>query len=289
MKSSGFEFTIAGTPIRRESFKWRTQFNFAYNTNKITELEVNPNIWNLVRAEGAPMKGYAQRGLFSLQFDGLNPQYGYPTYVGVNGERNEPYIYLQNTTDVKYLKYHGPVDPTFTGGFYNNFSYKAFTLSTLFTFATGNYVRLQPTFSATYSDMNSMSKDMINRWQMPGDERVTNIPAILDKFTADNRIYRPNGSTTDAIYPYNVYNYSDQRVAKGDFIRLKNVAISYELPKTLVSKLRFSTAQISLVGNNIALLYSDKKLNGADPEFFNNGGVAMPIPRQYTLAVKLGF
>lgn len=289
MRSSGFEFTIAGTPVKHEFFKWRTQFNFAYNTNKITELEVNPNIWSLVRAEGAPMQGYAQRGLFSLQFDGLDSRYGYPTYVGVNGARNEPYIYLQNTTDVKYLKYHGPVDPTFTGGFYNNFSYKSFTLSTLFTFATGNYVRLQPTFSATYSDLNSMSKDMINRWQMPGDERMTNIPAILDKFTADNRIYRPDGTTTSAIYPYNVYNYSDQRVAKGDFVRLKNVSLSYELPKSLVSKLRFSNAQISLVGNNIALLYSDKKLNGADPEFFNNGGVAMPIPRQYTLAVKLGF
>ena len=43
-----------------------------------------------------------------------------------------------------------------------------------------------------------------------------------------------------------------------------------------------------IIGNNIALLYSDKKLLGADPEFFNNGGVAMPIPKQYTFSIKLG-
>src|SRR5690606_36652540 len=128
MEAHGFEFTIAGNPINKpDGFRWRTQFNFALNKNKVTELDINPNIWTLVRAEGAAMKGYAQRGLFSVTFDGLDPIYGYPTYIGTDGARNEPYIYLQNTTDVKHLTYHGPVDPTFTGGFYNQFAYKAFT------------------------------------------------------------------------------------------------------------------------------------------------------------------
>lgn len=290
MRAQGFEFTIAGNPINiPQGFKWRTQLNFAHNTNEVTQLEVNPNIWSLVRAEGAPMKGYAQRGLFSVIFDGLDPQYGYPTFIGTDGARKEPYIYFQNTTDIQYLKYHGPVDPTFTGGFYNQFSYKGFTLSTLFTFATGNYVRLQPTYSVSYTDLNSMSKELINRWVFPGDEQYTNIPAVLDEFTLTNRIYRVNGNTTDARYAYNAYNYSDQRVAKGDFVRLKNVSLSYQIPQKIASKLKMSNAQISFVGNNVALLYADSKLNGADPEFFNNGGVAMPIPRQYTLSIKASF
>ncbi|MDQ8004636.1 MAG: SusC/RagA family TonB-linked outer membrane protein [Pedobacter sp.] len=290
MRAQGFEFTIAGNPVNvPKGFKWRTQLNFARNTNEVTELEVNPNIWSLVRAEGAPMKGYAQRGLFSVIFDGLDPQNGYPTFIGTDGSRNEPYIYFQNTTDIQYLKYHGPVDPTFTGGFYNQFSYKGFTLSTLFTFATGNYVRLQPTYSVSYTDLNSMSKELVNRWVFPGDEKYTNIPAVLDAFTLTNRIYRVNGNTTDARYAYNAYNYSDQRVAKGDFVRLKNVSLSYQIPQKIASKLKMSNAQISLVGNNVALLYADSKLNGADPEFFNNGGVAMPIPRQYTLSIKASF
>ncbi len=290
MKAQGFEFTIAGNPINvPNGFRWRTQLNFAHNTNEVTQLDVNPNIWALVRAEGAPMKGYAQRGLFSVVFDGLDPNYGYPTFVGTDGARHEPYIYFQNTTDVKYLKYHGPVDPTFTGGFYNQFAYKNFTLSALFTFAAGNFVRLQPIYAPSYSDLNSMSKEMANRWVMPGDEKYTNIPAVLDAFTMTNRIYRVNGNTTDARYAYNAYNYSDQRVAKGDFVRLKNVSLAYQIPQKISSKLKMSNVQLSLSGNNIALLYADKKLNGADPEFFNNGGVAMPVPKQYTLSIKANF
>lgn len=287
MTAQGIEVTIAGNVIRNpEGLNWRTQFNFGYNENKITKLDVNPNIWTLVRAEGGAMEGYAQRGLFSIQFDGLNPNYGYPTFINEKGE-NDTYLYLQSD-DVDYLHYHGPVDPIFTGGFFNRLSYKGFSLSALFTFAAGNYVRLQPTFAARYTDMISMSKDMVNRWIMPGDETKTNIPALLDLYVANNNVRRNNGSTVSATYPYNAYNYSTERVAKGDFVRFKNISLAYMLPNKMINSWGLSSAQIALVGNNIALLYSDKKLNGADPEFFNNGGVAMPIPRQYTLSIKLG-
>lgn len=288
MRSRGFELTIAGNPIQTQSgFNWRTQFNFGINKNKVTRLDVNQNIWTLVRAEGAAVQGYSQRGLFSLKFDGLDPNYGYPTFIGVDGVKD---VYINLQSEVKdHLVYEGPVDQTFTGGFYNSLRYKSFGFTSLFTFGAGNVVRLQPTYSATYNDMVSISRDMVNRWLMPGDETVTNIPSLIDPVTGGNRIIRANGSATSAIYPYNAYNYSDQRVASGDFIRLKQIQLSYSLPKSLTDKLKMTSAQIALVGNNIALLYSDKKLNGADPEFFNNGGVAMPVPRQYTFSLKVGF
>lgn len=287
MEAKGFELTIAGSPIKNASgFSWRTQFNFGINKNTVTRLDVNQNIWTLVRAEGAAVEGYSQRGLFSIKFDGLDPKYGYPTFIGTEGVKDS-YIYLQSET-IDHLAYHGPVDPTFSGGYYNNFKYKNFGLSTLFTFAAGNYLRLQPTYSDSYTDMNSMSKDMVNRWIMPGDEAITNIPSILDPLSA-KLVLRANGTTVNAAYPYNAYNYSDQRVAKGDFIRLKQVQLTYMLPKNIIERLKMSSMQLALVGNNIALLYSDKKLNGADPEFFNNGGVAMPVPKQYTFSVKIGF
>ncbi|WP_159638471.1 SusC/RagA family TonB-linked outer membrane protein [Sphingobacterium composti Ten et al. 2007 non Yoo et al. 2007] len=289
MKAHGFELTVAGNPIsRQDGFKWRTQFNFGINKNEVTRLDVNQNIWTLVRAEGAPLQGNAQRGLYSLQFDGLNPQYGYPTYIGTFGERNETDIWLQDT-DIDYLKYHGPTDPTFTGGFYNQFSYKNFSLSALFTFAKGNYVRLQPTISDSYDDMTAMSRDIVNRWITPGDEAITNIPAILDRFDSENRIVSSTGKVMSPRYPYNAYNYSTERIAKGDFIRFKNISLRYQLPNSFVERFKVANAQLAFVGNNILLLYSDKKLNGADPEFFNNGGVAMPIPKQYTLSLKVGF
>ena len=45
---------------------------------------------------------------------------------------------------------------------------------------------------------------------------------------------------------------------------------------------------LKLQATNLFLLYADKKLNGQDPEFFNTGGVATPIPRQFTLTLRVG-
>jgi hypothetical protein len=76
-------------------------------------------------------------------------------------------------------------------------------------------------------------------------------------------------------------------VAKGDFVRLKSISLSYNYtPKKVgaVKNLSF-TAAIS----NPYLIYSDKKLQGQDPEFFNAGGVAQPIQEQITLSIKAGF
>jgi len=288
MKGQGLEMTLAGNWLRDpEGFSWRTSTNFGLHKNEITRLDINPNIWTMVRAEGGQRIGGPQRGLYSLTFDGLDPDYGFPTYLGTDGQKTARVRLQDERTD--YLAYHGPVDPTFTGGLYNKFDYKNFSLSALFTFAAGNHVRKQPAFASVYSDMYAMSRNMNNRWLMPGDERATNIPSLIDPLTNLAGILDENGGTVSAQYPYNSYNYSDQNVAKGDFVRLKNISLSYRLPKAIVDRAKLQNAQLSLVGNNIALLYSDKALNGADPEFFGNGGVALPVPRQYTLSVKVGF
>jgi TonB-linked SusC/RagA family outer membrane protein len=287
MKAKGIEFTIAGNAINHTDFKWRTQFNVAFNKNEITNLEVNPSIFRLVQADGGALVGHAQRGLYSVQFAGLDHDRGYPYYIDDEGKKNT-YVNLQSNK-IDYLKYEGPTDPTLTGGFYNQFRYKDFTVSALLTFAKGNVVRLDPIYQSTYSDIYAMSKDMLNRWVMPGDEKYTNIPALLDPFDSNQTIKDANGGTVSARYPYNLYNFSTERVAKGDFIRLKQISVGYNLPKSITSKLHMSNATVSLVGNNIALLYSDKRLNGQDPEFFGTGGVALPIPKQYTLSLKVGF
>ena len=125
-----------------------------------------------------------------------------------------------------------------------------------------------------------MPKEFNDRWTVPGDENITNIPVIA------SRIQNKNNSHLS--YAYNAYNYSTERIASGDFVRLKEVSISYDLPKRLVSKLNFSSASLKLQGTNLLLLYADKKLNGQDPEFFNTGGVAVPMAKQFTLTLKLG-
>ncbi len=289
MSAHGFEFTIGGNIVRPRTmngFAFRTQLNFAINKNKITRQQVAPNIWNLVRAEGGNLEGHSQSGLYSIKFDGLDPNNGSPTFINEYGVKDN-YVWLQNNyTD--YLKYEGPVDPTLTGGFYNKVDYAGFSFSALFTYAFGNKVRLQPIFAASYDDMYSMSKVMKNRWIMSGDETKTNVPSILDKYTYDNFTRLSTGASTSPVYAYNAYNYSDQRVAKGDYVRLKTISLSYMMPKATIERFGLTSMQFALVANNVALLYSDKNLLGQDPEFFSNGGVAMPIPKQYTFSLKVG-
>ncbi|MGE6218796.1 SusC/RagA family TonB-linked outer membrane protein [Nubsella zeaxanthinifaciens] len=287
MKAKGIEFTLGGNAIASADLKWRTQFNFAYNKNEITNLQNTPRILDLVSDNGGSIVGYPRGSLFSLQFAGLDHNYGYPYFIDENGRKNT-YVNLQSTK-VANLKYEGPIDPKLTGGFYNQFRYKQFSVSALFTFATGNYVRLAQEFSANYPDIYSMTKSMLNRWIQPGDEAFTSVPAILDPYTASRLVTDASGATVSAVYPYNMYNFSSERVAKGDFIRFKQISLTYDIPKKFTSRLSLANASVSFVGNNIALLYSDKKLNGQDPEFFGNGGVALPIPKQYTLSLKVGF
>ena len=79
------------------------------------------------------------------------------------------------------------------------------------------------------------------------------------------------------------------RVAKGDFIRMKEISLSYDFPQSVSSKLRMSGLSLKFQATNPFLIYSDKKLQGQDPEFFNTGGVAVPMPKQFTLTLRVSF
>ena len=69
---------------------------------------------------------------------------------------------------------------------------------------------------------------------------------------------------------------------------MKEISLAYELPNSLFKHTPIRTASVKLQATNLFLLYADKKLNGQDPEFLNMGGVASPVPRQFTLTLKLG-
>jgi hypothetical protein len=78
------------------------------------------------------------------------------------------------------------------------------------------------------------------------------------------------------------------RVADGSFARLKTVALTYQLGNAALQHLSvFKSGSITAAVSNFWLIYSDKKLQGQDPEFFNSGGVAQPIQKQITLSLKV--
>jgi hypothetical protein len=288
MEANGIEFSLDARIVRTKDFSWSSRLNIAHNTNKITRLETAPLIWTAVSGNGGAVKGYPSRGLFSVPFAGLDHNLGYPTFIGSGkGSPVTPYIYLQDD-DLTNLKYEGPVDPTVTGGLYNQVSYKGFTLAGLIKFSSGNVLRLRPTISAAYSDMQAMTKDVLNRWMMPGDETRTSIPSIIDPLSAV-QIVDNTGVQIQAVYPYNLYNYSTERVVNGKYVKLASLSFGYQLPQWFCSHLAMTNASITAVANNILTLYADKRLNGQDPEFYNSGGVALPTSKQVTVSLKVGF
>ena len=282
MKSHGVEFTLTThniQPKRAGGFGWDTDFTFSYVKTEITKLQSRSRVIDLVRGSGFPLEGYPHRAIFSIPFAGLDA-HGLPMVIDENGDISTTGLNFQEFENLGFLKYEGPVDPTYTGGFGNNFEFKGFHLNVFMTYAFGNKLRLDPTFAYAYSDLTSFTKDFKNRWVLPGDELVTTIPTIASRRQVYNNNYIGQA--------YNAYNYSTERIANGGFIRLKEISLTYDVPHSLISHLRLKTASLKLAATNICLLYADKKLNGQDPEFFNSGGVASPTPKQFTLTLRLG-
>jgi TonB-linked SusC/RagA family outer membrane protein len=277
MDSRGIEVLLGGEIIRKKDWGWKSTITFGYNTTKITNAKDLPNIFSLSSAEGGNKQGYPVRSLFSVKYNGLEPFTGYPTFVDENGKASAT-VYMQSQSTGN-LFYEGPVDPTITGGFSNTFHYKAFSLNIFVTYQAGNTIRLYPAFRTSYSDLDAMPKEFYDRWSLPGDEKYTTVPSILDAFAQ---------SQLNGAYPYNNYNYSTQRVAKGDLLRLKTVSLGYQLPQPIANKFGLNNASVTAAATNPWLIYSDERLRGQDPEFFNSGGVAQPIQKQITLALKVG-
>ncbi|MCQ2118120.1 MAG: SusC/RagA family TonB-linked outer membrane protein [Bacteroidales bacterium] len=281
MKSDGIEISLSTTNIKTKNFTWMTNFIYSHTHNEITDLKTSKRIIDLVSGYGFAQEGYPVRSLFSIPFMGLNEE-GLPTFLDQDGNISTTGIYFQTTDPdkLKFLKYSGSTDPTDVGSLGNIFKYKGFTLNVFITYSFGNVVRLDPVFRRSYNDLVSTPKEFNNRWTVPGDEAYTTIPVIASK--------RQNKNDNHLSYAYNAYNYSTERIAKGDFIRLKEISLGYDFSKNIVQKLGLSSIGLKLQVTNLFLLYADKKLNGQDPEFFNTGGVAVPVPKQFTFTLKLG-
>lgn len=279
MDAHGAEALVGGQIFRKRDWGWRANLTFGYNKTKITNAKNQPIIFDLVKAEGGNTAGYPVNSLFSIRFNGLDHLSGVPTFINEKGEVS-PNVYLQDE-GISNLVFEGSVDPKFTGGFSNTFNYKAFSLNIFITYQAGNKIRLYPAFRTTYSDFDAMPKEFLDRWVMPGDELVTNVPSVLDAYAR----YLVNAS---GAAPYNNYNYSSARVADGGFVRLKTVSLTYNLSQDILKKIGLNSLSVTAVSANPWLIYADPKLKGQDPEFFNTGGVAQPIQKQFTLSIKAG-
>ena len=281
MRSGGYELSLTTTNIKTRDFNWTTNLIYSHAQNMVTNLKTAMRVIDLVAATGFAQEGYPVRGIFSIPFRGLNNE-GLPTFLDQEGDVSVSGVYFQESDPekLKFLEYSGSADPTDYGSLGNIFTWKGLRLNVFLTYSFGNVIRLDPVFSNTYNDLDSMPKEFNNRWVVPGDEAVTDVPVIASMVQ--------NRNNTELAFAYNAYNYSTARIARGDFIRLKELSLGYDFPKKWAEAIRLGSLSLKVQATNLFLLYADKKLNGQDPEFFNTGGVAVPVPKQFTMTLKIG-
>lgn len=290
MRTRGIELSLHSKNVDTKYFSWSSTLTLSYMNQKITRLLSNPNAFDMVAGRGrGNVLGFPKGSLFSFNFQGLEHR-GLPTFdfglypISKNAEaRISGADFLDAQFAKSYLIYHGPIEPTVTGGLANTLKYKGWELSFFITAQAGNKIRLNPSFDPSYMDLNVFSREYYNRWLKTGDELQTDIPTIPSQDLI-NLLGKENIEKA-----YNTYNYSQMRVADGSFIRMKNISLGYTLPSRWIQKLGLRHLNIKANMTNPFLIYSDAKLKGQDPEYYKSGGVSLPIPQQYTLTVNFGF
>ena len=290
MRTQGVELGLHTVNVKTSDFKWSTSLTFSAMHQEVTRLLNAPTAFDMVAGRGrGNIVGFPRGSLFSFNYDGLDinglPTFNFGRYPTNSGEYS--HIAGADFSDTQYnktyLRYHGPIEPQITGGLSNTLSWKQWELSVFFTMQAGNKIRLNPTFDPSFADLNVFSTRYRDRWLNPGDELRTDVP-VLPSQALIEQVGRENIERA-----YNTYNYSQEMVADGSFVRLKNVALAYRLSESVTKKLSFSSATVRLNVTNPLLIYADPRLHGQDPEYYRSGGVALPTPRQVTLSLSLGF
>lgn len=279
LEAEGYEIAISTTNIRKKDFTWTSNFNLGYTRDEVTRLDFGPRLVDAMVQSGAAVLGSPKSSLYSAKFAGLDNQ-GIPQFFNEDGEKVYDIDLQQRNNLTEILKYEGPAEPRGAGGFTNTFTYKGLSLNVLLTYKYDYKIRLNDAFYPSYTDFDALPRELINRWSVPGDENITDIPAIVNQ-----DLLAFNGEYSNA---YNLYNKSDVRIVDGDHIRLKLVRLSYSFPPKIVDALKLGSLGLSAEGQNLALLYSDPALNGQDPEFISAGGVALPTPRLVTFSLNIG-
>lgn len=283
--NKGVEFLLTTRNLTGE-FKWSSNFNIAFNKNKVLEVGPGgqpiyasaPNANNsFITLPGQPIAsfyGYVYQGVFTSQAE-LDKYPHLPAdkvgdgrYLDVNGDGK------LDQTDKALI---GNNQPKFTGGFSNSFSYKNFSLSTQLSFSYGAHAFsfFKRMVGIYHGDRNALL-EQVDRWRSvddPGDGmhfRATRNPTGWQRDPSSNWV-------TDASY-----------------LRLRNVTLAYDFTKSAIKSLKINGLRVYLTGQN---LFTWTKYPGYDPETSSEGTgltrggdyLGYPAARSLILGLNLTF
>lgn len=261
MINRGVELSLNADVIRAKDFVWNLNANVSYNKNEITELYNGLNEYEISNTSTKLVVGHSVGEFYINRYAGVNPANGDALWYTKEGEITNVF----NEGD-KVLVGKSHIAP-WQGGFGTSLSWKGFMLNAQFSWVGDRWMFNNDRFfeesNGLYSVYNQSRRLLYDRWKEPGD--LTDIPR------------------------YGITPQMDSRFLEdASFLRLKNVMLSYSLPKSWLDKTRFfSSARLYVQGQN---LLTFTKFSGIDPESSSNVYKAQyPMSRQYTLGVELSF
>ena len=268
MTNKGIEITLSGRPIVTRDFSWSISFNIAHNVNRVTQTYLNNPIGstdgNFRYTVGHDLLTYYLR-----QYAGVNPADGTPQWYTDSSRKATTGTYGSAAQVLNYS-----AAPKVYGALSNTLSYKFITLDFQFNYNFGNY--LYDTWGSYlnsdglyYGAFNQMTRQL-KAWQKPGDK--TDVPQLIDGGNANS-----NRASTRFLF-------------KGNFIRLRNIQLSYNMPANIVSKLKLGSLSIYVRGTNLWTFDTDKNLP-YDPEsgIYSNTNLDVYIPKTFAGGIKIGF
>ena len=265
MENKGVEISLSTRNITTKNFSWYTNFNFAYNGNKVLQE-------NIPEQQTTPgREGYPVGAIFALKTAGVNKETGNMMFYNPEGEKvtlKELYrlkdewgigIASSDVTAAEertFYSYIGSSDAPYTGGLINTFSYKNWELNVNFSLTFGGYVRTQPSYDIINPDYGkNYNADVLNRWtpENPNAE----LPAFM--LSASNpEEYSWYDSKT-------IWRDLDIWVKKLNYVRLQNLRLGYRIPELLTKRLGMNSATVSIEGRNLFVFGSGYN-NYMDPE-----------------------
>lgn len=279
LENRGWEFGL-NTVNFEGNFDWTTDFNIAFNRNKVTSLPAGQSIYSRrpghiigddthILTEGSPAGSF-----YGYIYDGVNRENGSPVYRDIAGRdaNNNLVMEPDGKVDANDRTIIGNPHPDFIWGFNNTFSYKGFDLNIFFQGVVGN--------------------DMLNftRMELEWVSGKTNqMKSVLNRWTPDNR-------DTDIPVASNTYSSiaSSRWIEKGTYLRLKNVSLGYNIQAKALTNIGIDRLRIYLSGQN---LWTLTDYTGYDPDVnYRDGNTSLgldygsyPGTRSFTLGFNLIF
>ncbi|WP_337855544.1 SusC/RagA family TonB-linked outer membrane protein [Pedobacter sp. GR22-6] len=249
--------------------KWQTNILLSNVKDKVTKYVALPNTNLSVIQSPAlnPIEGNSFFSLYAYEWRGLDSN-GDPQLQFENST-SKNYSAISNSVNRNNLKLIGSSIPTIYGSFRNAFSYGSITLSFNMTYRL-NYFFRRNAFNGSQSTAGfDMAADFHKRWQKPGDESITSVPALL----------YPSNSLRSTVY-----SYSATLVEKADNIKFQDIRVDWSLKPGKRPNRNFKSFGLYTYVNNIGYIWRANEHN-IDPD--------NPNPRlgnlTFPLSVSFGF